>query len=76
MVTLAPRPAATLAALAPTTPPPRIDHVGRQHARHAAEQDAAAVERPFEILRPFLDAHAAGHLAHRRQQRQRALGVA
>ena len=46
------------------------DHVGRQHAGHAAQQDAAALERPFQELRPFLDAHAAGDLAHRRQQRQ------
>ncbi len=53
------------------------DHdVGRQHAGHAAQQDAAALERPFQVLRPFLNAHAPGHFAHRRQQRQAALGVA
>ena len=52
------------------------DDVGRQHARHAAEQNAAALERPFQKLRPLLNAHAAGHLAHRRQQRQPALVVA
>ena len=51
------------------------DDVGRQHARHAAEQDAAALERPLQVLRPFLDAHPAGDLAHRRQQRQAAAGV-
>ena len=73
MMTLAPRPAATLAALAPTTPPPRIDDVRREHARHAAEQNAAALERPFQVLRPFLNAHPPGDFAHRRQQRQRAL---
>ena len=41
-----------------------------------AQQDAAAHLRPFEILGPFLDAHPAGHFAHRRQQRQPAVIVA
>ena len=49
--------------------------VRRRHARHAAQQNAAAHLRPFEVLGPFLDAHAAGHFAHRREQRQAALVV-
>ena len=50
--------------------------MGRGHARHAAQQNAASHLRPFQILGPLLDAHAAGDFAHRRQQRQAALIVA
>ncbi len=50
-------------------------HVGRLDARHAAEQNAPAHHGFFQILRAFLHAHAAGDLAHRRQQRQPALLV-
>ena len=50
--------------------------VGRRHAGHAAQQDAAAHLRAFEVLGPFLNAHPAGDFAHRRQQRQAALVVA
>src|SRR4051794_18229807 len=97
MITLAPRPAATLAAFAPTTPPPRIRtfagntpatppskmplHTPRpknqnfpgQHASPAAQQNAPALLRAFEKLGPLLDAHAARHFAHRRQERQSAV---
>ncbi len=48
----------------------------RLDARHAAQQDAAAHLRAFEVLGPLLDAHASGDLAHRRQERQPALVVA
>ena len=65
--TLAPSPAATLAALVPTTPAAQHHHVRRRNARHAAEQNAAAHHRLFQIFRPLLDAHLPGDLAHRRQ---------
>ena len=76
MVTLAPRPGGHLGGVGADDAAAQDDHVGGQHAGHAAQQDAAALERPFQELRPFLNAHAAGHLAHRRQQRQVAVGVA
>src|SRR5436190_18273130 len=40
--------------------------IRRLDAGNAAEQDAAAIERSFEILGPLLDAHPARDLAHRR----------
>ena len=43
------------------------DHLGGQHARHAAQQNAAAAEHLLQVLRAFLDGHATRHLAHRRQ---------
>ena len=70
MRTLAPRPAADLGGVGPDDAAAQDHDIGRQNARHAAQQNAAAFERPFQKLRAFLDAHAAGHLAHRRQQRQ------
>ena len=66
----APKPAATLAALAPDDAAAEDRDVRRRHARHAAQQDAASHLRAFEILGAFLDAHAPGDFAHRRQQRQ------
>ena len=44
-------------------------------AGHAAEQDAHAADRPLEVLRAFLDRHAAGDLAHRDEERERAVLV-
>ena len=75
MLTSALKPAAIFAAFAPTTPPPRIVIVRRRHAGHAAEQNAATHLRAFQILGAFLNAHAAGDFAHRREQRQAALVV-
>ena len=49
--------------------------VRRRHARHAAQQDAAAHLRPLQKLGALLNAHPAGHFAHRREQRQAALVV-
>ena len=50
------------------------DHdVGRRHARHAAEQHAAAAVLLLEAAGADMRRHAAGDLRHRRQQRQRAL---
>ena len=46
----------------------------RLHARHAAEQDARARPRS-PGGRADLDGHAARHLAHRREQRQGAVGI-
>ena len=51
-------------------------HMGRRHARHATQQDAAAHLRLLQILCPLLDAHPPRHLAHRNQQRQSAAVVA
>ena len=44
-----------------------FDHFGGQHARHAAQQNAAAAEHLLQVLRAFLDGHATRDLAHRRQ---------
>jgi len=41
------------------------------HARYAAQQHAAPALRLLEIVRADLNGHAAGHLAHRNEQRQR-----
>ena len=46
--------------------------LGRGDARHAGEQDSAPFLGPLQVLGPFLDAHPAGDLAHRRQERQAA----
>ena len=60
----------------------RTDHASTEHhdrcgsdARHAGQQNAAAIEGPFQVLRPFLNAHAPGHFAHGREQRQAAARV-
>ena len=45
-------------------------------AGHAPQQNAATHLRPFQVFSPFLNAHAAGHLAHRGEQRQLAAVVA
>jgi hypothetical protein len=52
----------------------RTDHaatedrdVRRCDARHAGQQNAAALLRPFEKLRPFLNAHPPRNFAHRRE---------
>ena len=74
--TFAPSPAATLAAFEPTTPPPRIATSAGATPGHARQQDPAPFLGPFQVLRPLLDAHPAGDLAHRRQQGQVPLRVA
>ena len=51
------------------------DDAGRSNAGHAGEQDAAALERPLQKLRPFLNAHPPRDLAHRRQERKLAACV-
>ena len=45
-------------------------HLGRHHARHAAEQHAAAAVRLFEAVAPAWIDMPPGDLAHRLQQRQ------
>ena len=45
------------------------------HARHAAQQHAASALRDFQAMRAGLDRHAAGHFAHRRQERQPAARI-
>ena len=70
------KPAATLAAFAPTTPPPRIVMCAGATPGTPASRMPRPLLRPFEIFRPFLNAHAAGDFAHRREQRQAALVVA
>ena len=75
MVTSAPRPTAILAACRPTTPPPITGDLARQHARHAAEQHAAAAIGLLQRGRAGLDRQAAGDFRHRRQQRQAAAVV-
>ena len=72
-VTSAPMPAAIRAALTPTDAAAEHHHVGGRHARHAAEQHAAAADLLFEAVRARLGRHAAGDLRHRHQQRQGAL---
>ena len=72
-VTSARRPTAISAAWVPDTPPPRITTLAGRHARHAAEQDAAAAVRLLQAVRADLDRHAARDFAHRREQRQRAV---
>ena len=47
--------------------------VGWRDARHAREEDAPAELRTLEILRPFLNAHAAGDFTHWSEQRQTAI---
>ena len=49
-------------------------HLGRRHAGHAAEQDAAAAVHLLEVLGALLHRHPARHLGHRREQRQLAVG--
>ena len=51
------------------------DDVRRCHARHAAEQHAGAARSLLQAVRADLHRHAAGDLAHRRQERQAAAGV-
>ena len=73
MVTSARMPTAICAALTPAMPPPRIVDPRRRHAGHAAEQHAAAALLLLEIMGADLDRHPPGDLAHRLQQRQRAV---
>ena len=71
-----PEPGGDLGGVGADDPAAQDRDLGRRDARHAAQQDAAALLRPLQVLGPFLDAHPAGHLAHRRQQRQAAPRVA
>ena len=48
-------------------------HFARQHARHAAEQHAAAAVMFCEKIAAHEHAHAPGDFAHRFQQRQAAV---
>ncbi len=48
------------------------DDLRRRDARHAAEQYASSAGLALEGVGTGLDRHPAGHLAHRRQQRQTA----
>ena len=50
------------------------DDVGRADAGHAAHQHAAAARGLHQVIRADLRGEPAGDLAHRRQQRQRAVG--
>ena len=50
------------------------DHACGRHAGHAAEQHAAATLGLLQVPGTDLHRHAAGHFAHRHQQRQRAVG--
>src|SRR5262249_7800731 len=52
------------------------DDVRGQDTGDAAEENAAALERPLEKLGAFLDAHAAGDFAHGREQGQGAVAIA
>ena len=49
------------------------DHVRRRHARNAAQQHAAPAFLLLQAARADMRRHAAGHLGHRGEQRQRAL---
>ena len=73
IVTLAPIPSAICAALVPTTPPPITTTFAPGHARDAAQQRSAAAVRFLEVVGSDLDRHPPGNLAHRRQERQRAV---
>ena len=48
------------------------DDLGRRNAGDAAEQDAPTAGLALEGVGAGLDRHPAGHLAHRREQRQAA----
>ena len=51
------------------------DDLGRRNTRYSAEQLAEAAGFLFEALRTDLNRHAAGDFAHRREQRQAAVGA-
>ena len=72
-VTCAPMPTAIVAALRPTTPPPRMTTRPRRVPGHAAEEHALAAALLLEARRADLHGHAPGDLAHRPEQRQRAV---
>ena len=61
------------AALVPETPPPSTTTFAGRHAGHATEQNAGAALFLLQAMRADLHRHAAGDLAHRRQQRQAAV---
>ncbi len=50
------------------------DDLGRGDAGHAAHQDAAAAVAAHQVIGADLGRQSAGDLAHRGQQRQRAVG--
>ncbi len=49
------------------------DDFGGRHAGHSAQQNPAAHHGLLQELGPLLDGHAAGHLAHRGQERMGAV---
>jgi len=61
--------------LTPATPPPEHHHSARQHARHAAEQDAGSAEVAGQKVAADQHRHAPGDLAHRLEQRQAAVDL-
>jgi hypothetical protein len=61
MVTSAPRPTAILRGMQPDHAAAEDDDLARQHARHAAEQHAAAAIGLLQRRRAGLDRQAAGH---------------
>ena len=73
-VTSAPMPTAISAALRADDATAEDDDLGGRNAGHAAEQDAASAVRLLQVVRADLRRHAAGDFAHRREQRQRAVG--
>ncbi len=73
MVTCAPMPQCHLGRIVPDNAAAQNHHVARRHARDSAEQDAPAAVGRFQVHRADLHRQPAGHLAHGRQQRQRAV---
>ena len=73
--TSAPRAWATRTALMPTIPAPSTVTRPRSHAGHAAEEEALPAALLLEQRGADLRGQAAGHLAHRREHRERAVGV-
>ena len=69
--TSASMPAAIHAAFQPTLPAPSTTTLRRAHAGRAAHQHAAPPVVALEEVGAHLRGEPAGHLAHRRQQRQR-----
>ena len=68
-------PIAMRAALVPDDAAAEDHHLGRRDAGHAAQQHARAALLLLEAMGADLDRHAAGDLAHRRQQRQAAARI-
>ena len=67
-------PRAILAASVPETPPPMMRTLRRGRAGDAAEEDARPARRALQVVGGGLHGHPARDLAHRREQRQLAVG--